>query len=69
MHSNLIPPTGYVIVFEKEGFFFCLVERWILKGLFFADILEKSDIPDFARSMFFILVNLGVLDALLSRFV
>ena len=37
-------------------------------GVFFADIPEMPDIPDFARSMVFILVNLVVLDASLSRF-
>ena len=35
---------------------------------FCADIPEKPDIPDFARNMVFILVNLVVLDASLSRF-
>ena len=35
---------------------------------FFADIPEKPDIPDFSRSMVFILVNLVVLDASLSSF-
>ena len=46
-----------------------LVEKEdVERGCFFADIPEMPDILDFARSMFFILVNLVVLDASLSRF-
>ena len=46
-----------------------LVEKEDVEGgVFCADIPEKPDIPDFARSMVFILVNLVVLDASLSSF-